>query len=340
MNRPCHAVRRFTLLGAALTIVLAGPGAQWASAATRVTIAQGFVGPAGVALQAAKAEGFFQKYGIDAEIVVMNSTQAMQAVLARQADMMFGAPAQGLSVMAAGTQVRSIASLGPVLPYVVVSQQGIRDVRALKGKKVGVLAPGLSADRTALLIGLKRLGLDPRQDVVFITAGPQPQRIQAMASGSLDATALEIVYRPVVEKLGLKVLADLSELGIPWDQDVVMVTPRYLEANRPVVLNVLKALIEANAFVKDPANKARVLPVVTRTVGIAEGAETETAYDLVRRLYIAEKPYPSKSAMATMIAELAPEFPELQKVNVDQYVDPGPMAELDRAGFFQQVYGH
>lgn len=335
--------RRFNVRWVAVALGIAAvlAGGAWAGAAAapvRVTMAQGFVGPAATGVQVAKAFGIFEKYGVQAEIITMNSTQAMQALLARQVDIMFGAPAQGLSVMAAGTQVRNIATLGPVMPYVVVTQPSITSVKELVGKKVGVLAPGLSADRSALLIGLRRLGLEPRRDLVFVTAGPQPQRIQAMSAGSIDATGLEIVYRTAVERLGLNVLADLSELGIPWDQDVVIVTPRYLEANRQTVLNVLRAIIEANAIILDPSNRERVLPVVTRTVGVAEGRETEVAYDLIRRLYIVEKPYPSKSAMLTMVQELGVEFPELQKVNVDQYVDASLVAELDRSGFIDRVF--
>jgi hypothetical protein len=37
---------------------------------------------------------------------------------------------------------------------------------------------------------------------------------------------------------------------VPWDQDVVLVTAEYSRANAMTVENVLKALLEANAYIE------------------------------------------------------------------------------------------
>src|SRR5262249_16802797 len=77
------------------------PGSIGAGRATpgpaKVVIAQGFVGGAAVALATARQLGLFEKYGIAGEIETMNSTQAIQSLIAGKVQVMFGAPAQGLS---------------------------------------------------------------------------------------------------------------------------------------------------------------------------------------------------------------------------------------------------
>ena len=312
-------------------------GSQAASGLPKVVIAQGFVGGAAVALATAKRLGLFEKYGIGAEIETMNSTQAIQSLIAGKVQAMFGAPAQGLSADAAGERVRAIATLAPNMPYLVLARKPITLVSQLRGKRLGVSAPGLSADRTAILLGLKRLGLNPRNDTTLLVTGTQPMRVQALGSGAIDGTVLEIVYRGAAERAGAVVLADLSRLGVPWDQDVILVTAEYSRANPAAVENVLKAVLEANAYILNPAHRTAMLPIIAAAVGLDDPTDASVAYDLERRLYITRKPYPTTAAPQAIIDELGGEFPDLAKVDVHAYVDPSFIRKLDASGFIDRL---
>ena len=111
----------------ALLLLLALPGGarrtQAAPGLAKVVIAQGFVGAAAVALATARHLGLFEKYGIAAEVETMNSTQAIQSLIAGKVQVMFGAPAQGLSANAAGELVRDVATLAPNMPYLVLARK-------------------------------------------------------------------------------------------------------------------------------------------------------------------------------------------------------------------------
>ncbi len=319
------------LLGAAAA-THAAPGPE------RVVIAQGFVGGADVGLQTAQKLGLFEKYGIAVEIDVMNSTQAIQSLIAGQVQVMWGAPAQGVSANAAGAQVRAVATLAPNMPYLVLARKPITLMSQLKGRRLGVSAPGLSADRTALLLGLKRLGLNPRTDVTFLVAGAQPARIQAMTAGAIDGTALEIVYRGAAERAGAVVLADLSRLGVPWDQDVVMISADYGRTHAAAVENVLRALLAANAYILNPKNKTTVLPLVAAGIGLDDPGDVNAAYDRLRRLYVTPRPYPTAAGPQAIIDELKGEFPDLARVDVSTFVDPSFLRRLDASGFIDGLY--
>jgi ABC-type nitrate/sulfonate/bicarbonate transport system substrate-binding protein len=327
-----------------LTLLLAllgsTEGTQAAPGPPKVVIAQGFVGGAAVSLQTAKQLGLFEKYGIAVEIDTMNSTQAIQSLIAGKVQVMFGAPAQGLAAVAAGEHVRSIATLGPNMPYLVLARKPITLISQLRGKRLGVSAPGLSADRTAILLGLKRLGLNPRTDTTMLVTGTQPMRVQALGSGTIDGTVLEIVYRGAAERAGAVMLADLSRLGVPWDQDVILVMAEYGRANTATVENVLKAILESNAFILNPKNRAAMLPIIATAVGLDEHGDAEAAYDLERRLYVTRKPYPTTAAPQTIIDELKGEFPDLARVDANAFVNPSFVRRLDTSGFIDRLYAH
>ncbi len=310
-----------------------------APAPAKVVIAQGFVGGAAVALATARQLGLFEKYGIAGEIETMNSTQAIQSLIAGKVQVMFGAPAQGLSANAAGEQVRAVATLAPNMPYLVLARKPITLISQLRGKRLGVSAPGLSADRTAILLGLRRLGLDPRTDATLLVTGTQPMRVQALGSGTIDGTVLESVYRGAAERAGATVLADLSRLGVPWDQDVILITAEYGRAHPAVVENMLKAIVEANAYLLNPKNRAAALPIVAATIGLDDPADAAVAYELERRLYLTRKPYPTTAAPRAIIEELRGEFPDLAKVDVNTYVDPSFIRRLDTSGFIDRLPG-
>ena len=326
------------------TLLLAlGPGVAGTTAAAgpaKVVIAQGFVGGAALSLQVAKRLGLFEKSGISVEIETMNSTQAIQSLIAGKVQVMFGAPAQGLAADAAGEQVRAIATLGPNMPYLVLARRPITLISQLRGKRLGVSAPGLSADRAAILLGLRRLGLNPRTDTTILVTGTQPMRVQALGAGTIDGTVLESVYRGAAERAGAVVLADLSRLGVPWDQDVILITAEYGRANAGTVENVLKAIVEANAYILDAKNRAAVLPIVAAAIGLDDPGDVAAAYDLERRLYVTRKPYPTTAAPRAIIDELRGEFPDLAKVDVNAFVDPSVIRRLDTSGFIDRLYGH
>lgn len=334
------ALRPPTLFAALALAALLGTAAATHAAPgpEKVVIGQGFVGGADVGLQTAQRLGLFEKYGVAVEIDVMNSTQAIQPLIAGKVQVMWGAPAQGVSAAAAGAQVRAIATLAPNMPYLIVARKPITLLSQLKGKRLGVSAPGLSSDRAALLLGLRRLGLNPPTDVTFLVAGAQPARIQAMTGGTIDGTALEIVYRGAAERAGAVVLADLSRLGVPWDQDVVLISAAYGRTHAAAVERVLRGLLAANAYILTPKNKTAVLPIVAAGIGLDDPSDIDTAYDLLRRLYVTRKPYPTAAGPQAIIDELKGEFPDLAKVDVNAFVDPSFLRRLDASGFLDSLY--
>lgn len=323
-----------------LVLTLSAPFGSRAAGApmTKIVVAQGFIAQFAIGVWIAAAHDIFARNGLDVDVTVANSTQAMQALVGGSVQIMLGSPGQGLSADAGGAAVVEIATLAPRMAYRFVGRS-IRGPQDFKGKKLGTSSPGLSTDRAAMVLYLRSTGVDPR-DVTFITAGPPAQRLVAASTGAIDATVIDPAQWLAAERAGLSLIADLTTAKIPWDHDVVQTTRQYLNAHRTIVMAFVRSLVEANAFILTPANKSAVIDSLAKNLKIdrAETGDLELIYQLTTKLYTARKPYPSLDAARTLIENLKSDFPDLTKVRPEEYVDRSIVKALDDSGFIDRLY--
>jgi ABC-type nitrate/sulfonate/bicarbonate transport system substrate-binding protein len=90
-------------------------------------------------------------------------------------------------------------------------------------------------------------GLDPDKDVVMIPMGREPIRLQALFSGSIDATALPVPLQAVAEEKGFSLLADIEgKFEVPFSG--ITVTDKKLRENPDEVKRVIRAMVKAGLF--------------------------------------------------------------------------------------------
>ena len=340
-GRRIFTVKFVRIAATSLMLGLLAASVPHIARAAQLTAGQGFISPAATGIWVARDRGFFTKHGLDVRLVqVTGSTVALQALLlAGELQVMLGAPSQGLTAVAAGADLISIASLGPKMPYHLIARPEIRSAADLKGKRLGVSGPGLSADRVGLLLALKQLKLDPQRDgIAFIPTGTQSERVQALVAGRIDASVNDPLRRAIAERLGMVVLSDLSKLDIPWDHAVVLLHRQFAKSNPGAVEALLKALLEANAFILNPANKRAVMSTLAKDLKLDKGEDVELAYNLTISLYIERKPYPSVKAARALIEAVQSEFPNLARVSPETHIDHSFLKKLDESGFIDRLY--
>lgn len=338
------AVRRFRAAAAlAVTLVvlvaMAGTAAAGAPPPT-LHVGLTYVNNGAVPIWVARDQGFFAKHGLNVEIVQFRGdTQGMQALIAGQVPLLFCSAPAALTAAAQGVDVVEVATIRPQMPYSLVVRPEIREPQDLKGKSVGVSGAGMSASRLSLVIALQHFGVDPRRDrVTFIPAGTAGERLAALTSGGIQGTVLDTVpFARLAEQRGMRVLYDLAELDLPWVQDAVHTTRRYLTANRGRVEAILKGLLEAYAFTLNPRNKAAVMEIIMRNLRVDQNEAEEAYRDVLR--FVPRRPYPSKDALRAMVEAGVDVMPELARVDMDRFVDGGILEQLDRAGFIGSLYG-
>ncbi len=157
----------------------------------------------------------FQKNGIDAEVLYLESALVRTALIA--GDIAMG----GMSgtTMAAprlqGADPILIPSFSNSLQYRLIARPEIKTAADLKGKRVGVAGFGLGAHRGAQII-LSKLGLNPDTDVTMLQVGGDPTRMAALVSGAIDATVLNPPLHNRAVEASMKVLANIEEWVLPF----------------------------------------------------------------------------------------------------------------------------
>jgi NitT/TauT family transport system substrate-binding protein len=311
----------------------------WAQT-TEVSMGLAFVNARVAPLWVAEKEGFFKKNGIDIKILkIAGGTQGAQAMLSGGIDIGYTDPTSAIAAIAAGAQLVEIMAITTIMPYYLVGATDVKSVADLKGKRVGSSGLGLSASRLALLVALGKIGLEPKRDkIILVAAGAEPERIAGLAAGALGGTVLGPEFRGKIDQLKLNILADLRTLKIPWEQDALVTSRKYLESKQDTVERVMKALLQANAYVLNPANRAAVIEVLKTQLGFKTSQEAEGAYEDLTRYYVLKKPHPSREGLQTIISEVGKEIPKAANLKFEDVADPSIVQKLDKSGFIDSLY--
>src|SRR4029077_14514262 len=252
---------------------------------TEVNMGIAFMNARVAPLWVAEKEGFFRKNGINIKLTnIAGGTQGAQALLSGGIDMSFTDPSSTISAIAAGAQLVEVMAITTIMPYYLVGAADVKTVADLKGKRVGSSGLGLSASRLALLVAFGTLGLDPNRDkITLVAAGAEPERIAGLAAGAIGGKGVGPEFRSKIAQLNLNILADLRTVKIPWEQDALVTSRKFLEAKGDIVERVMKALLQANAFVLNPANRSSVVELLRTRLGLKTTQEADGAYEDLTR---------------------------------------------------------
>jgi len=288
----------------------------------------------------AAKEGFFRKQGLDVKVVnVRGGTQATQALLGGGLDMAYSDPPGTIAAIAAGAPLVEVMATATVMPYYLVGAPAVKSLADLKGKRVGSSGLGLSASRMAIIVGLKHLGLDQDGDkITLVAAGTEPERLAGLASGSLAGTVIAPEFRSKIEQLGLNVLADLRAMTIPWEVGNVATSRKFLQSQRDVVERAIKALLEGNAYVLNPAHRSPLLELLKTRLGLKSAQDAIGAYEDTVKYYVLKKPYPYREGLQSIITEVGKVVPSAASLRYEDVADPSIIEKLDKSGYIDGLY--
>ena len=136
---------------------------------------------------------------------------------------------------------------------------------------------------------------------------------------------------------GFPVLFNFAGSGITMPQTMIATTRRLVANNPHLVEAYLKAIIEAIAYIFDPANKEIVTRIIATNMRLKNTSDIEEAYrsviDDFERI-----PYPNLEGMKRLHGILSSINPKLIEVRPENVVDENPIRELEKSGFIRQVF--
>jgi ABC-type nitrate/sulfonate/bicarbonate transport system substrate-binding protein len=290
-------------------------------------------------LYVGKDKKFYEKYGLDVQLILVNSGSLVAQMFASgELQMTANAPASLVNLAATGEKISFFLGLSNTSPFTVVTQPTLRRADELKGKRIGTARFGGSSHISAL-IALEHLKLDLKRDkIVLIQTGVDPDRMAALESKAIDAGMLQRVATKVMVGKGYYPLLNMLQAKIPYQNTGLTVKKDYAAANPKVIDGFTRATIEAYGYIFKKENKQAVKEVLARNLRLANLDAAEDFY-LEAQEELDRKPYPSLEGFKVVIKYVAEQNPKAAAVKVEEIVDSSWLKKLDSEGFFEKVYG-
>jgi len=223
-------------------------------------------------LTVAEQLGYFKAEGLDVTIVdFAGGSRALQAVVGGSADVVSGAFEHTVNMQFKGQRMRAFVLQGSapqivlgINPKTMASYKAIAD---LKGKKIGVTAPG-SSTNVMLNFVLAKAGLKP-SDVSVIGVGAGNGAVAAMRSGQIDAISnLDPVITLLQRSGDLKIISDTRVVaesekvfGGPMPAACLYAMQSFINSHPNTTQALTNAIVRADKWIRN-AGAADIIKAV------------------------------------------------------------------------------
>jgi ABC-type nitrate/sulfonate/bicarbonate transport system substrate-binding protein len=219
--------------------------------------AGGTFGVDDIAIAHATSGGFWESEGLDIEWVpVRGGVKAAEAVLSGQVDAGYGTWVPCVAARLEGKPIKILASMAQALAQnLIVDRSRIASPADLRGKRWAVDGIGALSHTLAQLI-VRGLGI-PDGEVEWIVAGPPPQRIEQLLSGSADCSLVRVEEATVLARKHPEKLAkllgfeEILPLAPVQPHGILSVTDGFAEAKPEVCAKLVRGLLRASRSLHD-----------------------------------------------------------------------------------------
>jgi len=212
-------------------------------------------------LTIAEQRGYFKAEGLDVTIVdFAGGARALQAVVGGSADVVSGAFEHTVNMQFKGQPMRAFVLQGRA-PQIVLgvnpkTMPDFKGMADLKGKKIGVTAPG-SSTNVMVNFALAKVGLKP-SDVSIIGVGASQGAVAAMRSGQIDAISnLDPVITLLQRSGDLKIVSDTRVVaeadrlfGGPMPAGCLYCPQPFIDKNPHTVQALANAMVRASKWIQ------------------------------------------------------------------------------------------
>jgi ABC-type nitrate/sulfonate/bicarbonate transport system substrate-binding protein len=220
--------------------------------------------------------GLYRKYGLrDEMIFIPGAATTMQALLAGEIEFVNSSGSPAINSILQGADVSIIATSYDSMPYSLIVNKDIRTAADLKGKTMGVARLG-GINEVGIRLALERFRINPKE-VTFVNTGADPTRIAAVQTGVTAATVLAPPALFQASSLGLKVLADLADLGLKYPTSIIATRRSYLSKDRALLKKFMMGFVEGLHLYK--TNTKFVVDVMQKYTRLNDTAMLEKTHN-------------------------------------------------------------
>jgi NitT/TauT family transport system substrate-binding protein len=277
-------------------------------------------------LTIAEQRGYFKAEGLDVNIVdFAGGARALQALVGGSADVVSGAFEHTVNMQAKGQRLRAFVLQGRA-PQIVLgvnpkTMAGYKSVADLKGRKIGVTAPGSSTNVMVNFI-LAKAGLKP-SDVSIIGVGAAQGAVAAMRSGQIDAISnLDPVITLLQRSGDLKIVSDTrivteaeKVFGGPMPAGCLYAQQSFIDKSPQTTQALANALVRADRWIQ-AAGPSDIITAVPESYLLGDRAVYIDAFLAAKGALSPDGSFPDKGA-DTALRALSSIDAEIGKATID-----------------------
>jgi NitT/TauT family transport system substrate-binding protein len=281
-------------------------------------------------------KGFFRKYGLDVQAVLIESgTTTAQALVAGDISFASVAGPPAIQSNLRGADIVMIAGVINTLTFQLYTEKGITRPDQFKSKSVGVTRFGSATD-FAMRYALEKYGLDANKDVAVLQLGNQPAQLAALEAGKVQGVMLSSPTSLRAKKMGYPMLADLQMLGLEYQHTSIATSKALLRSKPDLARDFMRAYIEGIQYAK--THRKETLDILAKYLRTDDRDVLDDTYESIIMTLVPEKPYPTLKGIQIILREFGTKDPAARSAKPEQFVDLTIMKELDSSGFIDRVY--
>ena len=237
-------------------------------------------GTTGLPFVIAEERGFFKNEGINGIIVVMQNQVVVNGVVTRNLDY-GGTFSNFIGAALSGLPVRIVMAVMDGSDHYLVTGPNIKRVEDLKGKKFGISSFGGTPHSETIMI-LKKYGMNPEKDVIFLQIGGSSSRYAALDSGSIDAAMLVPPFNKLAKKRGFNEILSFNDvMNIPIGG--LAVNTQKIKEKPDEIVRMIKAILKSVDYIR--THKSEVLTIMDTKWGIKEADIRDGIYRDIIGIY-------------------------------------------------------
>jgi NitT/TauT family transport system substrate-binding protein len=282
----------------------------------------------------AKDTGIFTKYGLDVELPTLSADLIVPALIAGELAASHLGSTPLVNSIVGGSDLVYISSYGNYLRFWLYARPEVTALQDLRGKQVAITSRG-GIIKTATELTLQRAGMDPEGDVTLIATGNLTNSVTSLISGGVAAAMLGPPATFRAEDEGMRLLLNTADYKLPMMMSGVATTHQWVAANESAARRLIQALAEGVAFAHN--EKERTKAIIAQHIQADDPGLLERTYTALLPGWETDQ-HALPDAVRYDVEAAAKENPAARNLRPEQLVDNHLVDELDRAGFFRQVF--
>jgi len=299
-----------------------------------MTVGYASVSATQAAAWVAKDKGIFEKNGLDVTLTSIPGGSSPTSALISGQIQALQISVEAISAGLEGADVIYVAAPVSSPLFWFVSLPSITDASQLRGKTIAATGLG-TASYFAAVIALQHFGLDPSKDVTFVASNSVPAMFTALQAGNVQAAALSMPTYNRAKKAGMRLLANVADLGVHYPSSWLAVRKNYLSSHPDDVAALVRSITEAISIeLQQPEETMRIIGKYSQ---ISDQALLTETYEALKP-YLNRVPRPEADNVGEALKLLAPRSPKAATADPKQFVDPSIVDKLQKEGFIDRLY--